>query len=80
MSDTSSQGLWSTLREALPGLDDDVRRGELGGLLAWLKENVHVHGRRFTAPELCERITGKRLSHEPLLDYLRAKIEPIYGL
>jgi carboxypeptidase Taq len=72
--------LWSTLRGALPGLDDDIRRGEFGGLLAWLKENVHVHGRRFTAPELCERITGKRLSHEPLLDYLRAKLGPIYGL
>jgi carboxypeptidase Taq len=72
--------LWTTLRAALPGLDDDVRRGEFGGLLAWLKENVHVHGRRFTAPELCERITGQRPSHEPLLAYLRAKIEPIYGL
>ncbi|HKP74942.1 MAG TPA: carboxypeptidase M32 [Longimicrobiaceae bacterium] len=71
---------WVTLREALPGLDDDLRRGEFGGLLAWLKAQVHVHGRRFTAPELCERITGRRLSHEPLLDYLRAKIEPIYGL
>jgi len=71
---------WTTLRAALPTLDDDVRRGEFGGLLAWLKENVHVHGRRFTAPELCERITGRRLSHEPLLAYLRAKIEPIYGL
>jgi carboxypeptidase Taq len=71
---------WTTLRAALPALDDDVRRGEFGGLLAWLKENVHVHGRRFTAPELCERITGRRLSHEPLLAYLRAKIEPIYGL
>jgi len=71
---------WTTLRAALPGLDDDVRRGEFGGLLAWLKENVHVHGRRFTAPELCERITGQRLDHESLLAYLRAKIEPIYGL
>jgi carboxypeptidase Taq len=71
---------WNTLRGALPGLDDDVRRGEFGGLLAWLRENVHAHGRRFTAPELCERITGRRLGHEPLLAYLRAKIEPIYGL
>ncbi|MFL5381328.1 MAG: carboxypeptidase M32 [Longimicrobiaceae bacterium] len=71
---------WATVREALPGLDDDLRRGEFGGLLAWLKENVHAHGRRYTAPELCERITGKRLSHEPLLEYLRAKIAPIYGL
>jgi carboxypeptidase Taq len=71
---------WATARAALPALDDDLRRGEFGGLLAWLKENVHAHGRRFTAPELCERITGKPLGHEPLLEYLRAKIEPIYGL
>ena len=72
--------LWVTLRQALPGLDDDLRRGEFGGLLAWLREHVHVHGRRYTAPELCERVTGRRLGHEPLLDYLRARIEPIYGL
>jgi carboxypeptidase Taq len=72
--------LWTTIRGALPGLDDDLRRGEFGGLLTWLKENVHVHGRRYTAAELCERITGHRLDHEPLLAYLRAKIEPIYGL
>jgi len=71
---------WATLRQALPSLDDDLRRGEFGGLLGWLKENVHAHGRRFTAPELCERITGQRLSHEPLLRYLEAKVRPIYGL
>lgn len=72
--------LWATLRDALPSLDDDLRRGDFGGLRTWLKENVHVHGRRYTAPELCERITGRRLSHEPLLAYLRAKLEPIYGI
>ena len=71
---------WSTLREALPGLDDDLRRGEFGGIRGWLTENVHRHGRRFTPPELCERITGRPLSHQPLLDYLAAKIRPIYGI
>jgi carboxypeptidase Taq len=71
---------WATLQAALPSLDDDLRRGEFGGLLAWLKESVHRHGRRFTAPELCERITGRRLSHEPLLAYLQAKLKPIYGI
>jgi len=71
---------WAALRQALPSLDDDIRRGEFGSLLAWLKENVHVHGRRYTAPELCERITGQPLSHEPLLRYLEAKVRPIYGL
>jgi len=71
---------WASIREALPALDDDLRRGEFGPLLAWLKENVHAHGRRYTAPELCERMTGRPLSHEPLLRYLEAKVRPIYGL
>ncbi|HET7464759.1 MAG TPA: carboxypeptidase M32 [Longimicrobium sp.] len=71
---------WAAARQALPSLDGDLRRGEFGGLLAWLKKHVHAHGRRYTAPELCERITGQPLSHEPLLAYLREKITPIYGL
>jgi carboxypeptidase Taq len=71
---------WTTLRQALPSLDEELARGEFGGLLAWLNENVHAHGRRFTAPELCERITGARLSHEPLLRYLEAKLKPLYGI
>jgi carboxypeptidase Taq len=71
---------WAAARQALPALDDDLRRGEFGSLLGWLKANVHAHGRRYTAPELCQRITGQPLSHEPLLRYLEAKVRPVYGL
>jgi hypothetical protein len=28
---------------------------------------------------LCERITGRPLSHQPLLSYLRGKYAPLYG-
>ncbi|HEU0052618.1 MAG TPA: hypothetical protein VFQ39_05550, partial [Longimicrobium sp.] len=62
------------------GLDEQVRRGEFGALLEWLRANVFAHGRRYTAPQLCERITGRPLSHEPLLQYLEAKLRPIYGI
>jgi carboxypeptidase Taq len=71
---------WAAARQQLPALDDDLRRGEFESLLGWLKENVHAHGRRYTAPELCQRITGEPLSHEPLLAYLREKLVPIYGI
>ena len=72
--------LWDALRADLADLDDQLRRGDFGGLLAWLRAHVHAHGRRYTAPELCERATGRPLSHEPLLRYLEAKLRPIYGL
>jgi carboxypeptidase Taq len=72
--------LWDALHADLPDLDDQLRRGELGGLLGWLRSHVHVHGRRYTAPELCQRATGRPLSHEPLLRYLEGKLRPVYGL
>jgi carboxypeptidase Taq len=71
---------WATIRRDLPELDDQLRRGEFAPLTGWLRENIHAHGRRYTAPELCERITGRPLEHQPLLDYLEAKLRPIYGI
>ncbi len=71
---------WVRIRREMPDLDDQIRRGEMGALLEWLRTNIHVHGRRFTAPELCQRVSGAPLSHEPLLDYLRAKASAVYGV
>ncbi|MDP9349212.1 MAG: carboxypeptidase M32, partial [Gemmatimonadota bacterium] len=72
--------LWEIIRAELPGLDDAFRRGEFQPLLEWLREKVHRHGRRFTAPELCARVTGRPLSPEPLLRYLEGKLRSLYGI
>jgi carboxypeptidase Taq len=72
--------LWEAIGAAVPQLEDELRRGEFGGLLGWLRENVHRHGRRYTAPELCQRATGRPLSHEPLLRYLQGKLRPVFGV
>jgi carboxypeptidase Taq len=49
-------------------------------LLAWLRENVHRHGRKFGAEELVRRATGAPISPEPYLRYLKTKFGEIYGL
>jgi carboxypeptidase Taq len=67
-------------RRDLGDLDDDFRRGEFGRLKKWLNEKIHRHGQRYRAPELCRRVTGKSLSHEPLLAYLRGKYAPFYAI
>ncbi|TVQ33150.1 MAG: carboxypeptidase M32 [Phycisphaeraceae bacterium] len=72
--------MWETIRKAIPDLDQRQAKGDFAPLLAWLRENVHAHGRRFTAPELCERLTGNPLSHKPFMSYMEAKLAPIYGL
>jgi len=65
--------------EAIDGLDDHYRNGRFSPLREWLTENIHRHGRRYRASELCERATGKPLSADPLMNYLETKIRPIYG-
>jgi len=61
----------------LPGM---FRKGEFQPLKDWLRKNIHVHGKRFRAPQLVERVTGQPLSSEPLLRHLRSKFSELYKL
>jgi carboxypeptidase Taq len=70
--------LMDQARRDLPGLDDDFRHGQFTRLKHWLNEKIHRPGMRWRAGELCKRVTGKPLSHEPLLAYLRGKFLPLY--
>ncbi len=64
----------------LGDLDAMFRKGEFSPLREWLTENIHQHGRRYPAMELCKRVTGKTLSADPLMSYLEGKIRPVYGI
>jgi carboxypeptidase Taq len=72
--------MWETINKQIPDLDAQMARGEFGALLAWLRENIHRHGRRYTASQLCERCTGKPLSADPLMRHLERRVKPAYGL
>jgi carboxypeptidase Taq len=72
--------LMEQAREDLGDLDNDFRRGQFNRLKGWLNDKVHRPGQRYRAGELCKRITGRALSHKPLLSYLRKKYEPLYGI
>ncbi len=61
-------------------LADDFRRGEFGRLKDWLVRNIHRHGQRFRAGELCRRATGVPLSPEPFLHYLKEKNDQLYRM
>lgn len=63
------------IRKALPDLDTAVARGDFRGLLEWLKANIHSKGMLYTAPELCQKITGHPLAETPFIAYLREKYE-----
>jgi carboxypeptidase Taq len=64
----------------LGDLDGDFRRGEFGRMKTWLNEKIHRPGQCWRAGDLCKRVTGKPLSHKPLLDYMKKKYAPLYGI
>jgi carboxypeptidase Taq len=73
-----SASLFATARRELPGLEAQIERGELLGLREWLREKLHRHGYRYPAEELVTRVTGRGLTDEDFIAYLRAKYGALY--
>lgn len=67
-------------RKDIPDLEDHIRNGRHQPLRTWLRENIHMHGRRYGAGELVERVTGRPLSIKPFMDYITGKVSDVYGL
>jgi carboxypeptidase Taq len=72
--------LMEKARGDMPDLDGQIEKGEFAPLLGWLRKNLHQHGRKFTPNELLERATGKPLTAEPWIAYVRQKFGALYGL
>ncbi len=72
--------LMEKARIDIPDLAGQIENGEFASLLAWLRTNVHSHGRKFTPDELLERATGKPLTAGPWIAYVREKFGTLYDL
>jgi carboxypeptidase Taq len=72
--------LMEKIRSDISDLDAQIERGEFAGLLSWLRNNVHRHGRKFTPNELLERTTGKPMTAGPWIDYVKKKYGSLYGI
>ncbi|MBI4212504.1 MAG: carboxypeptidase M32 [Deltaproteobacteria bacterium] len=71
---------WEKIQKKIPDLNQQIAKGKFLVLREWLRENIHRHGRRYSASELVERVTGKSLTAEPFLAYLHAKYGNLYGI
>ncbi len=72
--------LMEKARVDIPDLGPQIESGQFSELLAWLRQNVHRHGRKFTPNELLERATGRPLTAGPWIAYVQEKFEKLYGL
>ena len=66
--------IWARVAEAIPDLEEQIESGEFAELLGWLRENLYVHGRKFTPAETIERVAGGPIDPQPYLRYLRGKL------
>ena len=65
--------LYESLRADVPELDEQIARGEFGGLFGWLRTNVHGVGAKVTVHELMKAATGKPLSAASFVRYVESK-------
>jgi carboxypeptidase Taq len=61
------------MRAARPSLDEEIGAGQFGGVMDWLRDNVHGVGARLPVQELIKQATGKPLTAAAYLRYLETK-------
>jgi len=72
--------LMERARTGLPQLDAQIAAGDFAPLLGWLRENVYLHGRKFTPQELVQRVTGRAIEAGPWIRYVEGKFGDLYEL
>ena len=71
---------FSRAQVEMPDLMDQVGQGQLLGLRQWLRKKIHRRGKRLTAQELVEEVTGEPLRVDFLMEYLEGKFGELYDL
>jgi len=66
--------------KAHPEIPAEIEQGKFDLLHGWLVENIYQYGRKYTAAELIERVSGSPLRIEPYIQYLKRKYSDLYAL
>ena len=75
---TASQ-FWQAAHHDLPNLHSSLEQRDYQPLLQWLRQKIHVHGRRYLAGDLIRQATGKPLDPEAHLSILETKVKELEG-
>jgi carboxypeptidase Taq len=75
-----SAQIWEKINQDIPDLAGQIQAGKFAALLTWLREKIHVHGRKFEPQELVQKVTGSSIDPAPYMRYLKGKYSSIYGL
>jgi len=79
MGNLYSAQLFEQAKEELGDLDAMFAKGEFTPIREWLNTNIHQQGKRYKSAALCEKVTGKPLSADPLMRHLEGKLGGLYA-
>ena len=71
-----SAQLFEAAERAIGPLEDAFAAGDFRPLRDWLRENVHRHGKRYPAPALIEKVTGRPPNPSALVASLSHRYRP----
>jgi carboxypeptidase Taq len=71
--------IWERMSREIPGLTQQIANGEFAPLQAWLVDQLHRHGRKFSPKETLAMVAGGPLDPEPYIAYLTGKVTSLYG-
>lgn len=75
-----SAQFYAAAKRDILSLEEEIAAGEFGHFRNWLRGKIHIHGKLYTASELCMRATGEKLNGKYFIDYIKNKYGDIYGI
>ena len=63
------------IEQDLGSIDDILREGRVGEITNYLVSNIYKNGGAYTSLEIINKMCGKDLSAEPLIDYFQSKYD-----
>ncbi len=71
--------LLEKMQQDIPYWLSGVSKGEILPVIDWMKNNVHLKSDLYNPADLIEKVTGKKMTAKPYLDYLEKKYTTIFG-
>ncbi len=68
-----------SMHKEVPNLSTQIRGGQFGVALQWMRSRIHRHGCLYPPKTLVEKATGEALGVDDLVEYLREKFAELYG-
>ena len=68
------------MEEEIPGMWEQVERGDFQEILGWLRNRVHSRGHIVDAPQIFADAVGERDPVEDLMRHLKSRCGVLYGL